>query len=362
MTQENESENVLEFVSLLHDSGLISRRETGSPLTSLVVERLAGDGSSRRFWRVGRKSGERVCLAVLPAGTTEQDMKEARSARLIGLHLHGCGVRVPNQYGWDEKNGLLLFEDLGDVKLHDLVEQSRNPSGGIDLQAIRHSYVQAVQQLACMQINGATDFDCDWCWDTRKYDRSLMLSRESGYFLRAFWQELLGQAVTPGIEEEFDWVATAASKAPVTFFLHRDFQSRNIMVQNGQVCFIDFQGGRMGPLGYDLASLLIDPYTALPSSFQEELFQVYLDSLMALHPVDTQQFHREYSFLSLQRNLQIIGAFSFLSRTRGKIFFSRFIIPAVFSLTERLKDQELRDLRLLPLMADHALKLLQRDA
>jgi len=119
MTQENESENVSELVPLLQDSGLISRREAGSPLTSLIVHRLAGDGSSRRFWRVGRKSGEGVCLAVLPAGATEQDMKEARSARLIGLHLHGCGVRVPNQYGWDEKNGLLLFEDLGDVKLHD---------------------------------------------------------------------------------------------------------------------------------------------------------------------------------------------------------------------------------------------------
>ena len=357
MTQKNESENVLALVALLHDAGLISRREADAPLTSLVVQRLTGDGSSRRFWRVRRKDGAAICLAVAPAGRTEQDMMEAGAARLIGVHLHDRGVRVPAQYGWNAEEGLLLFEDLGDVKLHDLVEQSRNQSGEMDLHAVRPWYVQAVQQLAFMQIRGAVGFDRDWCWDTREYDRPLMLSRESGYFLRAFWQELLGQELVPGIAEEFEQIATAASQAPATFFLHRDFQSRNIMAQNGQLCFIDFQGGRMGPLGYDLASLLIDPYTALPSSLQEELLQVYLDAVMALHPVDVRQFRREYTFLALQRNLQIIGAFSFLSRVRGKLFFARFIAPALTSLAERLRDQELRDLRVLPLMAARSLRL-----
>ena len=359
MTQENESENVQALVSLLQDSGLISRREADEPLISLVVQRLAGDGSSRRFWRVGRKNGEGICLAVAPAGRTEQDMSEAGSARRIGVHLHDCGVRVPAQYGWDADTGILLFEDLGDVKLHDLVEQSRNPSGEIDLQAVRPWYVQAVQQLAWMQIRGAVGFDSDWCWDTRRYDRPVMLDRESGYFLRAFWQELLGQESPSGIEEEFEQIAAAASQAPATFFLHRDFQSRNIMARNGQLCFIDFQGGRMGPLGYDLASLLIDPYTALPSSLQEEMLQVYLEAVVALHPVDARQFRHEYCFLALQRNLQIIGAFSFLSRVRGKVFFARFILPALLSLAERLRDQDLSDLRVLPLMVTQALKLLR---
>ncbi len=360
MTEKNESENVWALVALLHGTGLISRQEADAPLTSLVVQRLAGDGSSRRFWRVGRRDGGPICLAVAPAGRTEQDMMEARSARMIGVHLRDRGVRVPAQYGWDAEAGLLLFEDLGDMKLHDLVEQSRNPMGEMDLHAVRPWYVQAVQQLARMQIRGAVGFNRDWCWDTQKYDRPLMLNRESGYFLRAFWQELLGQEPVPGIAEEFELIATAASQAPATFFLHRDFQSRNIMVQNGQLGFIDFQGGRMGPLGYDLASLLIDPYTALPSSLQEELLQVYLDAVMALHPVDTQQFRREYSFLALQRNLQIIGAFSFLSRVRGKVFFAHFIAPALTSLVERLRDQDLRDLRVLPLMATRGLKLFCR--
>ncbi|MFH2123623.1 MAG: phosphotransferase [Pseudomonadota bacterium] len=361
MTQKNESEKVLALVPLLQDSGLLSRREAAAPLTSLVVQRLSGDGSSRQFWRVRRKDGEKICLAVAPAGRTELDLREAASARLIGVHLHDRGVRVPAQYGWDAEAGLLLFEDLGDVKLHDLVEQSRNQAGKVDLHVLRPWYRQAVQQLAWMQIHGADGFNCDWCWDTREYDRSLMLARESGYFLRAFWQELLGQDLLPGIEEEFEWVASAASQAPATFFLHRDFQSRNIMAQNDQLCFIDFQGGRMGPLGYDLASLLIDPYTALSSRFQDELISLYLDAVSALYPVDAHQFRRQYCFLALQRNLQIIGAFSFLSRVRGKIFFARFIFPALLSLAERLRDQELADLRLLPRMVSQALKLFQQE-
>ena len=84
MTQKNESENIQALVALLHDAGLLSRREAADPLASLMVQRLAGDGSSRQFWRVGRKDGEKICLAVAPpAGRTEQDMLEARAARMI---------------------------------------------------------------------------------------------------------------------------------------------------------------------------------------------------------------------------------------------------------------------------------------
>jgi len=359
MTQENESKNPLALVPLLHAAGLISRAEADAPLPSLDVRRLAGDGSSRQFYRVKRKSGEPLCLAVAPAGSTEQDMREAKAARLIGLHLHGSGVRVPAQYGWDEESGLLLFEDLGDVKLHDLVEQSRNQTGEMEMQVVRPLYSQAVRELAVMQIHGAVGFDGDWCWDTREYDRDLMLNRESGYFLQAFWRDLLGQEDEAGIEEEFEQLAVMASEASTAFFLHRDFQSRNIMVRDGQVCFIDFQGGRMGPLGYDLASLLIDPYVAMPLSLQEEFLQHYLDAMKALYPVDAKQFRRQYSFLALQRNLQIIGAFAFLSRVRGKVFFRRYLLPALLSLTERLREREFSDLRVLPRMADQALQLLQ---
>ncbi|MCW5214029.1 phosphotransferase [Desulfobulbus sp. US5] len=147
--------------------------------------------------------------------------------------------------------------------------------------------------------------------------------------LRYFFQLELDEEK---IAQDFHALANRASQADASFFLHRDFQSRNIMIQQDQVRFIDYQAGRLGPLAYDLASLLIDPYAVLPTPIQEELLEQYLDALTALHPYDRAQFRQEYILLALQRNLQILGAFAFLSQQRGKPFFRQYLIPALHSL------------------------------
>ncbi len=363
MSPEERNKNIPDLVSLLSVAGLIDRQEANSPTESLVITTLTGDGSNRQFWRISRHSGEKLFLAAAPpVNRTDRDWQEARAAHQIGTHLHARGIPVPAQYGWNEASGLLLFEDLGDVKLHDLVAQNRNPAGTTDWSRCRPQilplYTQAVEQLALMQVRGAEGFDNSWCWDTPFYDYTLMISRESDYFLRAFWQDFLDQEAPPGIGEEFAHIASTGAQAAAHFFLHRDFQSRNIMVCDGRVRFIDFQGGRRGPLGYDLASLLIDPYTTLPISWQEELLQTYLQAISSIHCVNPAQFSTEYNFLALQRNLQIIGAFSFLSNERGKSFFSSYIIPSLVSLAERLRMPALHSLQILPRMVDKGLKLL----
>ena len=112
------------------------------------------------------------------------------------------------------------------------------------------------------------------------------------------------------------------------------------MIKDGQVRCIDFQGGRFGPLAYDLASLLLDPYAGLPETTQEHLRLVYLEALQDLIPYDAEQFQHEYVFLALQRNLQILGAFSFLSQVRQKSFFAQFISPALSTLGALLARPE----------------------
>ena len=104
------------------------------------------------------------------------------------------------------------------------------------------------------------------------------------------------------------------------------------MIQQDRVRFIDYQAGRLGPLAYDLASLLIDPSAALPDHLQDELLEHYLDALTALLSYDRVQFRQEYLVLALQRNLQILGAFAFLSQQRGKPFFRQYLAPALHSL------------------------------
>ncbi len=321
---------------LLVACGLLSAGEAQQLLTADHCRKICSDGSTRRFWRVGRV-GKALCVIAAPAGSSMAELAESGSAWKIGRHLREKGVPVPELYGWNEAAGVLLFEDLGDVRLHDFIARPEDILRR-DEGAVLNFYHAALEQLANMQLTGPDGFDPTWCWDGSRYDVPLMLERESGYFLRAFWQGLLGQEETGGVEEEFRHIAEVAGKAPTDFFLHRDFQSRNIMVKDGRVRFIDFQAGRLGPLGYDVASLLIDPYAALTPQLQEELLGFYGAVIAAHRPGCEEHFFKYYKFLALQRNLQIVGAFAFLSKVRGKDFFTAFIHPALLSLRDRLAD------------------------
>ena len=191
-----------------------------------------------------------------------------------------------------------------------------------------------------MQISGSVHFDRNWCWQSQRYDKNLMLEKESGYFLQTFCGDYLGlQDFPPTLTDEFEQLAGRASSQPAVYFLHRDFQSRNLMLCKGQIRVIDFQGGRLGPLGYDLASLLIDPYAAIPPEVQQELLEHYLEHLCQ-YGLDDLAFLRGFPSLVLQRDLQILGAFAFLSQQRQKAFFQQFILPAAISLQHHLAGPE----------------------
>lgn len=326
---------------MLVASGVLGQAEAETLVREKRCRPIASDGSTRRFWRLTRNDAP-FCLIVAPAGISPVELAESHSAWHIGRHLFTQGVPVPRIYGWDSSSGLLLFEDLGDTRLYDIAQKEQEVTASPD-GCLRTCYEMALEQLAAMQYRGAEGFEPAWCWDTPRYDTQLMVEKESGYFLRAFWQGLLGKPVDVGVVEETLEIARRAGEAPTDFFLHRDFQSRNIMVQAGVVRFIDFQGGRLGPLGYDVASLLIDPYVALPLRLQEELLAFYQQAIGRYLIIDAAQFKRQYALLAVQRNLQIVGAFSFLYTIRQKSFFGNFIAPSLRSLSNRLED---------PLMVD----------
>jgi N-acetylmuramate 1-kinase len=339
---------------MLVAKGLLGRSEAQQFVTSASCRRIDSDGSTRRFWRV-QTNEVPCCLIAAPAATSPAELAESRSAWKIGSHLRQKGVPVPELFGWDSDTGVLLFEDLGDIRLQDLVaKMNRMPTepGNSDIDCYR----SALDHLVVMQCRGAEGFDPSWCWDNGQYDYQLMIEKESGYFLRAFWQGLLGHEVGEGVEEELQDIARRAGGAPADFFLHRDFQSRNIMIKEGTVRFIDFQGGRLGPLGYDLASLLIDPYSRLPLSLQDELLSYYMQAIDGYVKIEEAAFRRQYSLLALQRNMQIVGAFSFLSQVRQKVFFLDFIQPSLVSLQNRLEEPLFKDYPLLRTMVNRGLK------
>ncbi len=296
-----------------------------------VFQWLSGDGSSRKFVRVLRRN-ESVCIAVLPPSSSKKDMAEFRSALEIGRHLHKVGGAVPEIRAVDEGIGLILFEDFGDTRLHDMLASDR--------QQTLELYRQVVKELVDLQVRGRRGFDQNWCYDTSAYDREVMLGRESGYFFKAFWQDTLQAGAVEGLDEEFEDIAAQVMSSSEPFFLHRDFQSRNIMVSNDRIGVIDFQAGRLGPPGYDLASLLIDPYAALSESEQQDLFSIYIQEMSAYPEVSRDKIIRSFPFLALQRNLQIIGAFAYLSGALQKPFFRPYIVPSLSMLRKRLQEKE----------------------
>jgi len=172
-----------------------------------------------------------------------------------------------------------------------------------------------------------------------------MRTYESNYFRDAFLHRYLGiEQEWPELEPAFEHVAARLSQSRHSFFLHRDFQSRNILIENDRIGFVDWQGGRLGPLGYDLASLLIDPYVALSPNTRHTIFQVYADLLRRYDSTLADELERDYPFLALQRNLQILGAFATLTKVHGKTYFEEYIPPAVQSLAELLGEMRVPEL------------------
>ncbi|MEE4240369.1 MAG: phosphotransferase [Desulfopila sp.] len=326
--------------ALLSAGGVISSHEQQKFQSLYALTPFSADGSCRNFFRVRHKD-KSLCIGVYPADDSPANLAEACSAIHIGRHLYSHGIPVPVILGANEETGLILFEDCGDVRLHDAL------AGGIasdtqEEEQLKELFQSIVGVLARMQSYGSIGFQKEWCHDSPEYDRETMITRESSYFLEEFWYGLLGGEQCHDIEEEFEDIASQAGTGEQNLFLHRDFQCRNIMLQDLTLKIIDFQGGRIGPPGYDLASLLIDPYSAITPVVQEELLDFYLVELAKYRTFDRKDFLRQYSYLFLQRNLQILGAFSFLYRKRDKPFFKQYLRPALNRLAGALEKPELR--------------------
>jgi aminoglycoside/choline kinase family phosphotransferase len=297
---------------------------------------LKGDGSDRKWFRVSvtpalPSRGEPSIVVVDHGPPAGADVCEADAFAAIGKHLHQKGASVPRVFAYDRPSGLVALEDLGDLHLQQVVR------GATGVGDVMGSYRKVIDGLVLMAVEGAKGFDLQHAYQTSYYDRDLILDKEARYFVEAFLKGHLNLAVDfESLEDDFQVLAARAVEQPYTGFLHRDFQSRNILVKDGNCYFIDFQGGRLGPLQYDLASLLLDPYVTLPEDLQAQLLDYYVAQLSRLMPVDRHLFVEAYEYCAINRNLQILGAFAFLSGEKGKRDFEAYIPAALSSLKTRI--------------------------
>jgi len=306
--------------ALLHASASVSRR---APY-SLTV--LAGGGSDRVFYRV-TVAGE--SFVVLSPSGSHADIRPYLS---VGTFLAQCGIGVPQIIAADLVHGLVLMEDLGDNSLYKLLHEARSRSTVMAL------YRDVVAALAQLQTQATPRMqECAYLRN-RSFGYEA-LRWETDYFLECFIRQYCG--LSPANEEALDTelhlLATSLAQEQ-RCFMHRDFQSKNIYIKNGVVRMIDFQTATCGLPHYDLASLLKDAYFILDPQERSTLLATYHEELASRGGIshDRQHFADVFERAGIQRNMQALGAFAYLSCQKGKHEFARYIPAALHSLQQAL--------------------------
>lgn len=325
--------------------GLILRRVTS----------LAGDASNRRYYRVTVAGGppHSVILMQLAepegfkqseeaVGSTTSQITELPFVNVMS-HLAKAGISVPTLYYYDKSAGLLYLEDFGDLTLAEAVSHAHGSN-------VTSRYRQAINVLVQMQIKATTPADPGCLAFHRSFDVSLLMW-EFDHFLEYGVVARRGKPMCADdwtvVRHEFETIATMLAAQP-RVFTHRDYHSRNLMVDGVRLGVIDFQDALMGPATYDLASLLRDAYIRLEEPLVDDLAAYYLDQLAERRFVwtDRAAFRRLLDLTSIQRNLKAAGRFVYIDRVKGNPKFLADI-PRVLGYVKRNLEKypELQTLR-----------------
>ncbi|CAN5781099.1 RNase adapter RapZ [soil metagenome] len=298
------------------------------PATVLPLE---GDGSNRKMFRLIGSDYQTVIGVVGP------DYEENHAFLSFSRAFRNANLPVPEIYRADEEAGMYLEEDLGDTTLFDALSAARKRDGGDFPPSMLPVYRRVVEELPRFQIEGGRVVDYSTAYPRAEFDRQSIL-----WDLNYFKYHFLKLASIPfneaRLEKDFKRFTSFLLAADRGHFLYRDFQSRNVMLRDGEPWFIDYQGGRKGALQYDIASLLYDAKAALPMPVRELLLNHYLDALERYMPVDRERFRTYYRGYVLVRIMQAMGAYGYRGFFERKIRFLQSVPPAIDNIEALLSD------------------------
>jgi len=288
------------------------------------MEPLQGQlgGSGRAIVRLTGK-------AVSAIGVTYSVREENVAFLEFSKHFYKHGLPVPEIYAADLSEGAYLEEDLGDTTLFEFLGRHRE-GGSVDAEAVA-AYRKAVAVLPRFQVEAGRDLNYKVCYPRASFDRQSIawdLNYFKYYFLRLAGVPFNEQA----LEQDFGRLTKFLLAAEHDFFLYRDFQSRNIMMRDGEPYFLDYQGGRKGALQYDIASLLYDGKADLPPELRQELLDYYLDCLAKYTNVNRAAFMEYYYAYVYVRIMQALGAYGFRGFYERKPHFLQSVPYALKNL------------------------------
>jgi aminoglycoside/choline kinase family phosphotransferase len=300
----------------------------GAPPAAVLP--LEADGSSRTMYRLVGGEYETVI------GVFGPDAEENRAFLSYSRAFRGAGLRVPEIYAADEEAGVYLEEDLGDTTLFDALSTARHLEGGDFPASMLPVYRRVVEELPRFQVEAGRVVDYSVAYPRAAFDKQSIL-----WDLNYFKYHFLKLAHIPfneaRLEQDFRRLTAFLLRADTRHFLYRDFQSRNVMLRDGEPWFIDYQGGRRGALQYDIASLLYDAKAAIPEGVREELLEHYLDSLERHVEVDRALFREHFRGYVLVRIMQAMGAYGYRGFFERKPRFLQSVPYAIDNI-ERLLE------------------------
>lgn len=294
------------------------------------INQLPTSGSSREYYRI---SGNKKTVI----GAINDNREENVAFLKFSKHFKNKGLAVPEIYSEDLDNNIYLEEDLGNKTLFNYLFEVRNNGDFPD--ELISVYKKVLDELLKFQIE-AKDLDYSYCYPRASFDKQSMhwdLSYFKYYFLKLADIPFNEQK----LEDDFNTFINYLLSENCDYFLYRDFQSRNIMLKDSKVYFIDYQGGRKGALQYDIASLLYDSKADLPQPIREKLFAYYIAKLKKYQEVDEGKFKQYYYGYVLIRIMQAMGAYGFRGFYEKKKHFLQSIPYALKNLNWILNNTEL---------------------
>ena len=299
---------------------------TGKPNPTL--EALPTSGSNRRYFRLKKDD-----LSLI--GVHGESREENRAFIALSRHFHQQQLNTPEIFAVSEDEMCYIQQDLGDDILFDAIKGGRLT--GVFSHEEKALLHKTIAMLADFQVKGAEKLDFNVCYPLAEFNHRSVYW-DLNYFKYNFLKTTGMDFQEDLLENDFEKLAENLLQDQSETFMYRDFQSRNVMLVDGNPYFIDFQGGRKGPVYYDVASFLWQAKANFPEELRNELIHTYIESLKKYQHVDESGFLKQLRQFVLFRTLQVLGAYGFRGYFEKKPHFIQSVPFALNNLRDLLKE------------------------
>ena len=289
---------------------------------------LTGSASNRKYYRMSGEGGS--CIGVV--GT---DVRENEAFLSIAGHFRAKGINVPEVYAVSDDGMAYIQQDLGNAVLFDMLTEARKTGEGMD--RVNDLLSKTMSMLPKIQFEGAEGLDFSVCYPQPSFDRRMVMF-DLNYFKYCFLKPSGLEFDEVALQDDFERFADDLLVGDTDTFLYRDFNARNIMVCGDEPYFVDFQGGRRGPVFYDVASFAWQARAKFTDAQKEAMLSAYLSSYASYASVDEGSFRSSLRLFVLFRLLQVLGAYGFRGWVEHKANFVTSIPAAIAEMKAWLAD------------------------